>query len=133
MRGLQSTSQARGIEVHDDRRDMKRVLLVFLGCVLAICLFAFLGMVFSPRLRLAAVAGLGIVVILALAWMLVICRPQAATRPRTVPRHTSPGAADRDETTSLRNQPTWRDDANARRRRRPPAGDVAGAALCSEC
>jgi len=93
---------------------MKRVLLIFFGFVLAICLFAFLGMVFSPRLRLVGAVGLGVVVILAIAWMLAMRRSRAATRPRTVPQRTSPGAADLDEATSLRNRPTWRDDANGR-------------------
>ena len=93
---------------------MKRVLLIFSGFVLAICLFAFLGMVFSPRLRLVGVVGLGVVVIFAIAWMLAMRRSRAATRLRTVPQRTSPAAADLDEATSLRNQPTWRDDVDGR-------------------
>jgi len=93
---------------------MKRVLLIFLGFVLATCLFASLGMVFSPRLRLVGVVGFGVVVIFAIAWMLAMRRSRAATRLRTVPQRTFPGAASLDEATSLRNQPTWRDDANGR-------------------
>jgi len=106
--------QARGIEVHDDRRDMKRVLLIFFGIVLAICLFAFIGMVFSPRLRLVGVVGLGAAAIFAIAWVLAMRRSRAATRPHAVAQRTSLGAADLDEATSLRNRPTWRDDANGR-------------------
>jgi len=93
---------------------MKRVLLIFLGFVLAICLFAFLGMVFSPRLRLVGVVGLGIVVVLTIAWILAMRRSRAATQLRTVQQRASPGVEDLDEATSLRNQPTWRDDANGR-------------------
>lgn len=93
---------------------MKRVLLIFFGVVLAICFIAFLGMVFSPRMRLVGVVGLGVVAIFAIAWMLAMRRSRAATQLRTVPQRTSPGAADLDEATSLRNQPTWRDGANGR-------------------
>jgi hypothetical protein len=38
----------------------------------------------------------------------------AATRPPTAPPRTSPDAADLVEATSVRNQPTWRDDAGGR-------------------
>jgi hypothetical protein len=106
--------QARGIEVRFDRRDMKRGFLILFGFVLAVCLLASPGVFFSPRLRLAGVVGLGVVVILVIVWMLAMRRSRAATRPRRVPQRTSPGAADLDEATSLRNQPTWRDDAHGR-------------------
>jgi hypothetical protein len=93
---------------------MKRVLLIFFGFVLAICLFASLGMLLSPRLRLAGVVGLGVVVILAVAWMLALRRSRAATRLHTAPQRTPPDPEDLDEPTSVRNQPTWRDDVNGR-------------------
>jgi len=93
---------------------MKRALLIPFGFILAMCLLAFLGMVFSPRLRLVGVAGLGIVAILTIAWMLAMRRSRAATRLHTAQQRVSPGVADLDAATSLRTQPTWRDDANGR-------------------
>lgn len=118
--------QARGIEAHDDRRAMKRVLFTFFSVVLAICLFACLGQVFSPRSRLAGVAELAVVMVLAIAWILALRRSRAATGRRAVPPRTSAGAADLDEATSLRNQPTCRDDVNGRV---GPEWSIAGQAV----
>jgi len=91
---------------------MRRVLLIFLGFVLAASLVVFLGMLFAPRLRLLGVVGLGIVMVLAIAWMLAMRRSRAPAQPDTGPMRTA--AEDLEEATSLRNQPSWRDDVDGR-------------------
>ncbi len=93
---------------------MKRSLLILIGCDLALYLFAVLAIVLSPPLRIAGSVGLGIAAVLTVALVLAVRRSQTVTRARTVPRPDSPSAADLDEATSLRKQPSWRDDVNGR-------------------
>jgi len=93
---------------------MKRSLLILTGCVLALYLLAALAIVLSPSLRVAGLVGLGLAAVLTVALVLAVRHSRAATRARTVPRPDSPSAADLDEATSLRNQPSWRDDVNGR-------------------
>ena len=93
---------------------MKRVLLFFLGFVLAMLLFASLGMVFSPRLRLVGVVGLSIAVLLTIAWVLAVRRSRAARQLRAVPQRVSARAGDEPSATAWRDQPSWRDDVDGR-------------------
>jgi hypothetical protein len=94
---------------------MKHSLLILIGCDLALYLLAVLAIVLSPPLRIAGIVGLGIAAVLTVALVLVVRRLQTATRARTVPRRPdSPSVADLDEATSLRKQPSWRDDVNGR-------------------
>ncbi len=93
---------------------MKRSPLILIGCDLALYLLAVLAIVLSPPLRIAGIVGLGIAAVLTVALVLAVRRSQTATRARTVPRPDGPSAADQDEATSLRKQPSWRDDVNGR-------------------
>jgi hypothetical protein len=92
----------------------KRSLLILIGCDLALYLLAVLAIVLSPPLRVTGIVGLGIAAVLTVALVLAVRRSRTATRARTLPRPDSPSVADLDEATSLRNQPSWRDDVNGR-------------------
>ena len=93
---------------------MKHSLLILTGCDLVLCLLAVLAIVLSSPLRIGGIVGLGIAAVLTVALVLAVRRSRTATRAHTVPRPDSPRVADLDEATSLRNQPSWRDDVNGR-------------------
>ena len=74
---------------------MKRALLIFFGLVLAICIFAFLGLLLSPRVRVAGVVGLGVVVILAIVWMSKGCASIVTTVSDRLIEQVEGGSRDR--------------------------------------
>jgi hypothetical protein len=92
---------------------MRRSIVILAVCDLVLCVLAVLAIVSSPALRLAGIAGLGVAAIVTIVLVLAARRPPSAARRGTAspPR---PGVEEFDEATSLRNQPTWRDDVEGR-------------------
>ena len=93
---------------------MRRPIVILAVCDLVLCVFALLAIVVWPGLRWAGIAGLGVAAILTFVLVLIARRPTPATRSETVSRPDRAGVADFEEATSLRNQPTWRDDIEGR-------------------
>ena len=93
---------------------MRRSIILLAVCDLVLCVLALLAVVVWPGLRWAGIAGLGVAAILTFALVLVARRPTPEARSRTVSRPDRAGVADFEDATSLRNQPTWRDDIEGR-------------------
>ena len=93
---------------------MRRWIVILAACDLVLVVLAVFAIVVSPTLRLAGVAGLGVAAILTVALALAARRRPPTVRPDTVSPPERPSVADFDEATSLRNQPTWRDDVEGR-------------------
>jgi hypothetical protein len=89
-------------------------IVILAVCDLVLCVLALLAIVVSPELRWAGIAGLGVAAIMAFALVLTARRTAPAAHSETDSRPDRAGAADFDEATSLRNQPTWRDDVEGR-------------------
>ena len=93
---------------------MRRSIVILAVCDLVLCVLALLAIVVWPGLRWAGVAGLGVALILTFALVLAARRPTPAARSETASQPDRAGVADFEEATSLRNQPTWRDDIEGR-------------------
>ena len=93
---------------------MRRSIVILAVCDLVLCVLALLAIVVSPALRWAGIAGLGVAAIMTVALALAARRPAPAARAETDSPPDRVGAADFEEATSLRNQPTWRDDVEGR-------------------
>jgi hypothetical protein len=93
---------------------MRRSIVILAVCDLVLCVLAVLAIVVSPALLWAGIAGLGVAAIVTFALVLAARRPASAARSETVSRPDRAGVADFEEATSLRNQPTWRDDVEGR-------------------
>jgi len=93
---------------------MRRAIVVLAVCDLVLFVLAVFAIVVSPTLRLAGIAGFGVAAILTVALALAARHPPPKARPDTVSPPEPPSAADLDEATSVRNQPTWRDDVEGR-------------------
>jgi hypothetical protein len=93
---------------------MRRSIVILAVCDLVLFVLAVFAIVVSPTLRLVGIAGLGVTAILTAALALAARRPPPTARPDTVSSPQRPGVEDFDEATSLRNQPTWRDDVEGR-------------------
>jgi hypothetical protein len=93
---------------------MRRSIVILAVCDLILFVLAVLTIVASPTLRLAGIAGLGVAAVMTVALALAARRPPSADRPERSSRLDRPSAADFDEATALRNQPTWRDDVEGR-------------------
>lgn len=92
---------------------MKRAIVILAFCDLGLCVLAVLAIAFSPALRLAGIAGLGVAAIVTVALVLAARRRPSAARRDTVSQR-SPDGEEFEAATSLRNQPTWRDDVEGR-------------------
>ena len=93
---------------------MRRSIVILAVCDLVLCVLALLAIVVWPGLRWAGVAGLGVAAILTLALVLAARRPAPPARSEAASQPDRAGVADFEEATSLRNQPTWRDDVEGR-------------------
>ena len=93
---------------------MRRSIVILAVCDLVLFVLAVFAVVVSPTLRLAGIAGLCVAAIVTVALLLAARRPPPTARPDTASPPERPGGADFDEATSLRNQPTWRDDVEGR-------------------
>jgi hypothetical protein len=93
---------------------MRRSIVILAVYDLVLFVLAVIAIVVSPTLRLVGIAGLGAAAILSVALALAARRPPPTARPDTVSPLERPSASDFDEATSLRNQPTWRDDVEGR-------------------
>lgn len=92
---------------------MKRSLVVLVVCDLVLYVLAVLAIVSSPALRLAGVTGLGVAVVVTITLALAARRSRSSRRgPGSQPQR--PSVAEFDQATSLRTQPTWRDDVEGR-------------------
>jgi hypothetical protein len=93
---------------------MRRSIVILAVCDLVLFVLAVLAIVASPTLRLAGMAGLGVAAIMTVALALAARRRPSVDQPETGSLPDRPRAADFDEATALRNQPTWRDDVEGR-------------------
>ncbi|MGE5229499.1 MAG: hypothetical protein ACM3MJ_07240 [Deltaproteobacteria bacterium] len=93
---------------------MRRSIVILAVCDLVLVVLAVFVIVVSPTLRLAGVAGLGVAAILTVALALAAQRRPPTARPDAASTTERPSVADLEEATSLRNQPTWRDDVEGR-------------------
>jgi len=93
---------------------MRRSIVILAVCDIVLFVLAVLAIVASPTLRTAGIAGLCVAAVMTVALALAARRSPSSGRLDSASRPDRPGAADFDEATALRNQPTWRDDVEGR-------------------